>query len=146
MKKFITFWVAALLLSLTVFNIYCKQKAKRPTKPQTAQILAVFLKPDSTDANYDILWRVIKDSIMVDTNNVTRNEVYVDTMYYLERRDTVKVNGVPSLDSLGRILTRPLFVYLPKTSVWDSQIVVDSARKKFDPFIKKKDSTGTAKK
>lgn len=142
MKKSITFVVATAILSLMITNIYCKPKTKKAKQPETSRVLAVFLNPDSTDANYDILWRVVKDSIMIDTNDVSKNKVFHDTLYYLEKRDTARDGlGNPRRDSLNNILLNPVFLYIPKTSVWDTKIVVDSARKKFDPFIKKRDST-----
>lgn len=147
MKKSITFYIAALLLSLMTLNIYCKSSKKQKKRNEVTQVLAVYLKPDSTDANFDILWRVVKDSVIVDTNDISKSKVFVDSSYYLEKRDTARnTNGTPKLDSTGKILLQPIFVYLPKTSVWDTHVVVDSARKKFDPFIKKDKKDTTAKK
>lgn len=140
MKKSITFYVAVALMSLLITNIYCKTKAAQKKKDDVKRTLAVFINPDSTDANFDILWRVVKDSIVVDTNNVTKNNVYTDSSYYWEKLDTMKVNGVPARDSTGRVVMRPVFIYIPKKNVWDSYISVDSARARFDPYIKKKDT------
>jgi hypothetical protein len=128
-------------MSLLIINIYCKTKTAKKKKDEVARVLAVFINGDSTDANFDILWRVVKDSIRVDTNDVTKNHVYVDSSYYREMLDTVRIaNGQPLRDSTGKVTLRPIFVFIPKKNVWDSYISVDSARKRFDPFIKKKDS------
>jgi len=131
-----------LIVSL-IINVKCKNKsASLSTKslPDTSRVIGVFVDLKGEDIRHDIVYRVIKDSIKVDTSNVMRNIVTKDSLYFVPVVDSVRdrATGKPSFDSLGKAIFTTYWIPTQRSMVIDLGLKVDSAVSKLGKYLKKK--------
>lgn len=123
--------------------VSCKSKAtKLPTKslPDTSRVIGVFVDLKGEDIRHDIVYRVIKDSIKVDTSNVLRNIVTKDSLYFVPVVDSARdrATGKPSFDSLGKAIFTTYWLPTDRDKIIDLGLKVDSAVSKLGKYLKQK--------
>ncbi len=128
------------ILSIGFINFNCKSNsASLPTKslPDTTRVIGVFVDGIGREVRHDVIYRVILDSIKVDTNNVMRNIVTKDSLYFIPVVDSArdKQTGKPLFDSTGKAIPQTYWIITPKERIWDSGIIVDSAISRFKKFM-----------
>lgn len=105
----------------------------------TSRIIGVFVDLKGEDIRHDIIYRVIKDSIKVDTANVMRNVVTRDSFYFLPVVDSLRdYTGKPLFDSTGKAIFTSYGVALDKEKVIDLGLKVDTAISKLGKFLSRK--------
>lgn len=149
MKKSM-FYVGALLITLLVLNIYCKEH-KAPTgyslRPplkrtfiDTSRSLGVFVTPNRNNILQDIIYVVRFDSVpkMVETTSGNFKSLWgIDTAVFVPRLDTLKdsVTHHPIIDSAGKMKVVPVWEPYPKELVILSDVNIDSAVNRLKPFM-----------
>jgi len=155
MKKSYYFWIAALLLSLLIIKTSCKDKAPagysthppaKKTIYDTAKLILVFVDPSGQEIRHDIGYRIRVDSVktLVPLGDGKFNEYwFTDSQYYLPKLDTLRDSTRhPIKGADGNYTIIPVYPGpYSKEIVWDENIVVDSAVRKFQRFLTLPDTT-----
>lgn len=140
--RHILYYLVMALIVVQVINIAsCKSKAtSTPSKslPDTSRVIGVFVDLKGEDIRHDIVYRVIKDSIKVDTSNVMRNIVTKDSLYFIPIVDSARdrQTGKPSFDSLGKAIFTTYWIPTQRSMVIDLGLKVDSAVSKLGKYLK----------
>lgn len=142
-RHILYYLVMALIVVQVINTASCKSKAtSTPSKslPDTSRVIGVFVDLKGEDIRHDIIYRVIKDSIKVDTSNVMRNIVTKDSLYFVPVVDSARdrATGKPSFDSTGKAIFTTYWIPTERSMVIDLGLKVDSAVSKLGKYLKKK--------
>lgn len=150
-NKAVLFIAATLLFTLAFIQTSCnddipdgysKKSPPKRTIFDTTKTIAVFPTTEKDNIIHDIVYKIRLDSVetLIDLGEGKFQKLWAnrDSIYYLPKAIPVidSVTKKPALDSAGKQKYRIEYVGpFDKAFVWDSNINVDSARRRFEKFV-----------
>lgn len=138
-------------LSITIFSVLIYSCGNEGGEPKvktsdTSRVIGVYVDYDGRDIKHDIIFRVIKDSFgfVSEGGDIMKKKWHKDTLYFIPLPgDTLKdnVTKMPLKDSTGRFKIEPKWGQVRNNTVWDENIIVDSAVNRFKKYLVTPDTT-----
>jgi len=149
-KNFLTstmFYLLMMTIATMIFLRCNDSKAGSATKPpakrtliDTAKVVGMFISKDFKNVFHDVIYRVRFDSVQFDVptgKETFRKEWGIDSAYFVPRLDTLRdsLSRKPIMDENGRAKMVTVWDAQDKRFVWDLDMDIDSAIKKFRQFL-----------
>lgn len=126
----ISFLFLVIILSL-LFSCGNSANGKKvnDNKTDTTAILGKYVSPSGEDVFIGELIKYTFTTVTPDSNDISKNNIKKDSAYAVPAFTYIKdsITGKVMLDSTGKAIKTVRYWFIPKNTVWDSGIEIDSA-------------------